>query len=133
MSAGVSASGALVVAVLAGLQSDDLAPLTVFDAPPVRSAMPYAVIEEPQLGAADAAGVAGRIGTLAITYRDAGERPVRLRSRVALVEELIELLPGALADGWRIGGLVLARSRLARTRDGWLARSEWTVRVFRVN
>lgn len=133
MSAGSSASGALVAAVLARLQGEDLTPLIVFDAPPVRAALPYAVIEEPQLGAADAAGVAGRTGTLAISYWDAGERPVRLRSRVAQVEELIEQLPGALADGWRIGGLVLARSRLARTRDGWLARSEWAVRVFRVN
>lgn len=133
MGAGVSAGAALVAAVLARLQADDLAPLTVFDASPVRAALPYAVIEEPQLGAADAAGVAGRIGTLAISFWDAGERPVRLRDNVTLVEELIEQLPGALADGWRIGGLVLARSRLARTKDGWLARSEWAVRIFRVN
>lgn len=129
----MSGGAALVAAVLARLQADDLAPLTVFDAPPVRAALPYAVIEEPQLGAADAAGVAGRIGTLAISFWDAGERPVRLRGNVTLVEQLIEQLPGTLADGWRIGGLVLARSRLARTKDGWLARSEWAVRIFRVN
>lgn len=129
----MSAAVALVAAVRAVLDSENLYPLVVFDAPPVRSGYPYAVIDEPQLGAADAAGVRGRIGTLAITYWDEGERPMPLRSRVALVEELIDLLPTAIGDGWRIGGIALARSRLARTKTGWMARSEWAVRVFRVD
>ena len=129
----MSAASMLVAAVLAELATEDLYPLMVFDAPPVRAGYPYAVIDEPQLAAANAAGVKGRIGTLAITYFDGGERPMPLRGRVALAEELIDLLPSALGDGWRLAGIALARSRLARTKDGWMARSEWAVRVFKVN
>ena len=129
----MSAGSALVAAVMAALATEDLAPLVVFDAPPVRAGYPYAVIDEPQFAAADAAGVKGRTGTLAITWFDGGERPMPLRGRVASAEALIDLLPSALGDGWRLAGIALARSRLARTKDGWVARSEWAVRVFRVD
>ena len=127
----MSAGSVLVAAVMAELATEELTPLVVFDAPPVRAGFPYAVIDEPQLASANAAGVKGRVGTLAITYYDAGERPMPLRSRVALAEELIDLLPSAVGDGWRVGGMMLARSRLMRTKDGWTARSEWAVRMFK--
>lgn len=130
----MSAAAVLQAAVVAVLTADDaLTELSVFDAPPVRGLVPQAVVEEPVLAAFDAAGVTGRIGTLAIGFRDEGEVPTRLRILMAIAEEAVDLMPGALADGWRIGGLALARSRLARTKDGWLGRSEWAVRVFRVN
>ena len=129
-----AAAAVLQAAVLAVLAADtELTGLRVFDAPPVRGLVPYAVIEEPVLESFDAAGVTGRIGTLAIGFRDEGEVPMRLRLLMAIAEEAVDLMPGTLADGWRIGGLVLARSRLARTKDGWLGRAEWAVRVFRVN
>ena len=102
-------------------------------APPVRASAPYAVIEEPALKADNAAGVTGRVGTLAITYQDGGERPMRLRGRIALAEELVDLLPTAIGGGWRLGGIALVRSRLTRAKDGWLGRSEWVVRMYRVH
>jgi hypothetical protein len=129
----MTAGEALVAAVLAELKHETMQPVMVFDAPPVRASKPYAVIEEPQLKAENAAGVTGRVGTLAISWYAGGERPLGLRGHVAFGEELVDLLPTALADGWRLGGLVLARSWLRRTRDGWTARSEWAVRVFRAN
>ena len=130
----MSARVTLLTAVMAELGGNEmLEPLSVFDAPPTRALFPYAVVEDPVLEARNAAGVEGRVGTLAITYRDEGERPLRLRGAIALTEELIDLMPTALGDGWRLAGLALARSRLARVKDGWLARSEWAVRVFRSN
>lgn len=138
----MSAAAVLRAAVLAELAADSaLTGLAVFDAPPVRSLVPHAVVEEPMLAAFDAAGVTGRIGTLAIGFRDEGEVPVRLRILMAIAEEAVDLMPGALADGWRIGGLALARSRLARVKDpstgsgqvAWLGRAEWAVRIFRTN
>lgn len=129
----MSAAEALRLAIMAELlDTDELAPLQVFDAPPVRSAAPWAVVEEPVLAARNAAGVTGRTGSFAIDFRDGGERPMRLRGLMALTEELVDLLPTALPDGWRLASLALARSRLARGKDGWIGRSEWAVRVFRV-
>ncbi len=130
----MSAAAVLQAAVVAELKaSDDLSLLAAFDAPPVRALVPYAVVEDPLLQGFDAAGVTGRIGTLAIGFRDEGEVPTRLRILMAIAEEAVDLMPGTLADGWRIGGLALARSRLARIKEGWLGRAEWAVRVFRVN
>lgn len=130
----MSAAAVLQAAVLAELAADGgLTGLAVFDAPPVRGLVPYAEVEDPVLQAFDAAGVTGRTGTLAIGFRDEGEVPARLRVLMAIAEEAVDLMPGVLADGWRIGGLALARSRLMRTKDGWLGRAEWAVRIFRVN
>ncbi len=106
--------------------------LSVFDAPPVRSTGPNAIVEDPVLRAFDGSQVTGRIGTLAISFADTGEIPTRLRVLMAIAEETVDQLTG-LSGGWRIGGIALARSRLARTKDGWLGRSEWAVRLFRVN
>ncbi|HEU0043851.1 hypothetical protein [Sphingomonas sp.] len=127
----MSAGSALVEAVLAELRHEELQPLVVFDAPPVRAGLPYAVIEEPVLKSENAAGVQGRTGMLAISFHDDGERPLPLRGMVAFADELIALLPTEIGEGWRIGGLALARSRLTRTKEGWTARSEWSVRMFR--
>jgi hypothetical protein len=92
---------------------------------------PYAVVEDAQLKAFDAAGVVGRIGTLAIGFTDTGEFPTRLRVLMVIAEDAVGALSPALDGGWRLAGLELARSRLARTKDGWLGRAEWAVRLFR--
>lgn len=129
----MSAGGALQAAVLDELlETEELDGLGVFDAPPIRAVTPYAVIEDPMLEQVDAAGVSGRIGVLAIAFRDDGERPLRLRGYMALTEELVTLLAADLPDGWRVAGLRLQRSRLTRAKDGWTGRSEWAVRMFRV-
>ena len=111
--------------------------LSAFDAPPVRRAMPVIVVEEPVLGAADATGVLGRIGTVSVTTSDAcagaGERPVRLRTTIAAVEAAVAAMPAALGEGWRIAGLRLAKSRIVRGKaDQWIGTSDFAVRLFRI-
>lgn len=104
----------------------------VFDAPPVRAARPYAVIEEASLGNWGSKDMAGREGVLAVTLHDGGERPVRLRVLAGAVEEAIEAMPRDLGEGWRVVTLILARSRIVREREGrWMAMSEWRVRILR--
>ena len=128
----MSAAALLQAAVLTELlETDELDGLAVFDAPPVRAITPYAVVEDPVLEAADAAGVSGRVGVLAISFRDDGERPLRLRSLMALADEIVSLLATALPDGWRVTAIRQQRSRLQRAKDGWVGRSEWAVRIFR--
>ncbi|WP_380784580.1 DUF3168 domain-containing protein [Sphingomonas sp. R86521] len=104
----------------------------VFDAPPVRGGLPYAVVEEPVLQQADAAGIAGRAGTMSVSCHDAGERPVRLRTLVGSIEDAIEGLSGDVGEGWRLVGVRLTRSRLTRIGDDrWRGMSEFAVRLYR--
>ena len=111
-----------------------LDPLQVFDFLPERAGVPWAQVEEPVLGAWDGVAMTGRIGTVAIGFRDGGERPARLRLLMGRVEEQMAMLPGDLGgEGWRLAGLSLARSRLQRVKDGWAGRLEWSVRMFRAN
>lgn len=130
MSAGAALQAAVVDALL---DTEERGGLAVFDAPPVRAITPYAIVEDPVLEQVDAAGVSGRAGVLAIAFRDDGERPLRLRGCMALSDALVSLLAADLPDGWRLAGLRLQRSRLSRAKDGWVGRSEWAVRMFRVN
>jgi hypothetical protein len=126
----VSARTTLQAAIVARL--DAIAGLRVFDAPPVRGGLPYAVVEEPVLQQADAAGIAGRTGTVTVLSYDSGERPVRLRALVTAIEAAMEDLSGDVGAGWRLVGVRLARSRLARTtEDRWRGVSEFAVRLYR--
>lgn len=110
-----------------------LAAVGVFDLPPARVSPPYAIVEDPVLQAWDGAGVTGRVGTLAVQVRDAGEQPARLRQISDAIEAALAALPADIGAGWRLAGLALARSRVTRTRDGWVGRTEWAVRLFRAN
>lgn len=131
----MSAGGQLMLAMWAWLKADlDLDGLAVFDAPPVRGGVPYAVIEEPVLQSHDLAGMRGRIGTVAVQLFDEGERPTRLRDYLGRVEDDLERMPTDLgAGGWRLAAMSLGRSRIARGKTGWLARTEWVVRMYRAN
>ncbi|MDB5696062.1 MAG: hypothetical protein JWN21_1605 [Sphingomonas bacterium] len=130
----MSAGNWLVASVMAHLDENPaLAPLRLFDFVPSRFSYPWAHVEDASLSAIDGAGVRGRVGTLAIQCRDAGERPTRLRTLVARLEEQMEALDPDLGEGWRLGGCALAGSRIVRGKDEWVARSVWAVRVFRVN
>lgn len=131
----MSAGDRLAAATIARLDGNEaLEPLRVYDWPPERAGVPYAQIEDPVLRADDGAGVTGRVGTLAIALRDGGERPARLRLLMARVEEQMAALdPDLGGDGWRLAGIALARTRLARVREGWVGRLEWSVRLYRVN
>ena len=131
----MSAGEWLVASAMALLDGNPtLDPLRVFDFAPSRAAFPYAVIEDPVLKAENGAGVIGRVGTFAIQFRDGGEQPRRLRWLVGRLEDAVALLPPDLGgEGWRLAGLALAQSRIARGKDEWLARSVWAVRGFRTN
>lgn len=131
----MSAGNSLVASCMAHLaENAALDPLRVFDFAPERAAFPWAQIEDPVLQAWDAALATGRVGTLAIGFRDGGERPARLRFLMGRLEDEMFVMPGDLGgEGWRLAGLSLARTRLARVKDGWLGRSEWAVRIFRTN
>ena len=125
----MTAGEALQAAVLR-----QLAPLRVFAAPPARAALPYAVVADPVLGAADAAGVAGRSGTILIAGEDEGERPDRLRALLAGVETAMAALPAEVGGGWRIAMLRLVRSRIVAGRGTrWTGSSEFAVRLYRVD
>lgn len=104
----------------------------VFDAPPLRAALPYALVDEPLLVDWGTKDMAGREGRIAVLLRDAGERPVRLRTLIGEADAAIEEMPRALGGGWFVTSLALIRSRIVREGDGrWMAASEWRVRMLR--
>lgn len=118
---------AALVEALAGLEVT-----SVFDAPPVRAARPYALVEEAWLTDWGTKDMAGREGRFAVTLHDAGERPARLRILAGAAEAAIEAMPRAIGQGWAIASLVLLRSRISREGDGrWQSVSEFRVRMLR--
>lgn len=130
----MSAGAWIQAAVAEALRSRaEFADLAVFDAPPVRSATPYAVVGEAELVDWSTKDWTGRSGRIAVTLHDAGERPVRVRALIGAVAETIEALSGDLGAGWRATGFRLVRERLALTASSrWTATSEFAVRVYRV-
>jgi hypothetical protein len=118
---------AALVEALAGLEVTQ-----VFDAPPVRAARPYALVEEAWLTDWGTKDMAGREGRFAVTLFDVGERPARLRELAGAVETAIEAMPRAIGNGWEVASLVLLRSRINREGDGrWQSVSEFRVRMLR--
>jgi hypothetical protein len=109
--------------------------VAVFDTPPVRAALPHAVIEDPVLASWNAAGLTGHEGRVTIAMHDGGERPARLRRTQGQIEDLIATMPADLGgDGWRVARLRLVRSRVVRGKgERWSATSEYDVRIYRAN
>ena len=104
----------------------------IFDAPPVRSAPPYAVITESVLTDWGAKGLAGREARVAVSLHDIGERPVRLRALMSAAEDALAEMPRAIGEGWTVVTLILLRSRIVRESEGrWIATSEFRVRMLR--
>ena len=137
----MSAAALLQAAAVARLRaSPALAGTGVFDAPPVRAALPYALVDEPLLADWSTKSWTGREARLSVLVHDAGERPVRLRSLAAAAEEALLSLGGdrggdrggELADGWRIAGVALLRNRIVRGGERWIAGIEVRVRVYRM-
>jgi len=118
---------AALVEALAGLEVT-----AVFDAPPVRAARPYALVEEAWLSDWSTKDMAGREGRFAVTLFDTGERPARLRGLAGEAEARIEAMPRLLGQGWAIASLVLLRARISREGDSrWQSVSEFRVRMLR--
>jgi hypothetical protein len=127
MSAGEVLGGA-VLAVLEGLG------VSVFDAPPVRGAVPYAVVGEAECRAIDAVGLTARQARIAVELVDGGERPVRLRALQGEAEERVLGLRGELGEGWRLVAIALARSRVTRAGDTrWRGTAEFLAVLHRLN
>ena len=103
----------------------------VYDAPPVRSALPYAVVDEPVLSDWSTTTWRGREGRVVVTLHDGGERPVRLRAMLGAAEAAVEGLDPLLSDGWRLVRAQLVRSRVLRVGERWRGTSEFLVRMYR--
>lgn len=129
----MSVQALLQAALVAALKTHrELTGIAVFDAPPARAAMPYAVLEESLLADWSTKDLRGRKGRIAVVLYDRGERPVRLRELIGAAEAAIEDMTPEIGGGWRLLGPVLARSRIARGEgDRWLAMSEFEVRMLR--
>lgn len=104
--------------------------MALFDAVPVRASVPQAVLGEPSDSDWGAAGIEGRELRVALTLTDEGEQPRRLRACVQAAEAIG--LPEMLADGWRVAGLSVVATRMAKTGARWTASVEWRVRLWRV-
>lgn len=130
MSGGGSDAGTALQAVLVAAVGTVV---TTFDSPPVRAALPHAVVEDAVLARWGGAGIDGREGRVRIMLHDAGERPVRLRTLAAQVEEAIAALSGAIDGGWRVVALRLVRSRIVKSGGGdrWTATGEFAVKLYR--
>ncbi|ODP37031.1 DUF3168 domain-containing protein [Sphingomonas turrisvirgatae] len=131
MSAHIELQAALVAAIASDpVLSDTLT--RVFDAPPIRAARPYALVEDAVLTDWSTKDMAGREGRVAVTLFDLGERPVRAQQLAGSTEEAVLAMPAQLGGGWRIISLMLIRSRLVREGEGrWAATSEFRIRMLR--
>lgn len=128
----MSAREVLQAACVAAL-SDALDGVRVFDAPPVRAPLPYAVVDEPLLADWSTKDMTGREGRIAIGLVDRGEQPVRLRALAGQAEDALAGMDAGLSGGWRIVTMQLIRSRIVRGQDGWAGTSEFRVRMLRTN
>lgn len=97
----------------------------VYPGPPLQSAFPYATVEcGPETDWGHKSG-RGRELRLAVTLRDAGERPERAQAFAEVVEATMEA--GLDVEGWRLVTLAMVRRRtVAEGRGGGAG---WTVAI----
>lgn len=104
----------------------------VFDGPAVRASAPYAEVTDALAADWSTKDRRGRELRVAVSVRDATERPERLGTLVDAAERAIEGLPRDLG-GWRVASCAFLRSRTAGEGPGrWLAVIEYRVRVLEV-
>ena len=129
----MSARAVLAAAVADRLRAEPaLGGVAVFDAPPVRAGLPYAVVEEAVLAAWGTKSWSGREARFAVIAWDAGERPTRLRELLGTIDEAVEELPVALGEGWRTASARVVRSRIARAPpDRWVGSVDVVVRMWK--
>jgi hypothetical protein len=99
---------AAAVAALRGIEG-----CGVYDAPPLQAVFPHAVVEYgPETDWSHKSGK-GREVRIAVSFRDAGERPARLHALMAQAEAALETPPQA--PGWQTVSFQWLRSRSLRT------------------
>lgn len=131
MSEEAGAGGALEAAAAEAL--DEIEWLAVYRAPPVQAVVPYATVEAGRESDWSHKSGTGRELRLAVTLRDKGERPIRLRRMAADAEALVGAL-GTAGPGWQLVTLQFLRSRLLSPRAGspdglWTAVVEFRARM----
>ncbi|HYG48105.1 MAG TPA: DUF3168 domain-containing protein [Allosphingosinicella sp.] len=125
----MSAGGALRSAAIEVLDSLELG--GVYPGPPLQAAFPHAIVEcgaETDWGHK---GGRGRELRLAVTFRDAGERPDRAQAFADVAEAAIEA--GLDVEGWRLVTLAMLRRRtVAEGRGGgagWAVAIDYRARM----
>ena len=123
---GQGAGEALSAAAIAALSR--LAELNgAYDGPPMQAVHPFATVDSGLESDWSHKSGEGRELRLAVTIRDQGERPARLRRLMRLAETA---LAGAGAvQGWRIVTLRFLRSRVVRESTGWVGIIELRARM----
>lgn len=121
----MSAGEALQAAAIEALKS--IEGLGVYEGPPVQAAMPHALVEAgPETDWGHKSGI-GREVRLAVTLKDLGERPARLRALMAAAEAALE---GLVLSDWQLVTLQMMRSRLARDAKGvWTGAIDYRARM----
>ncbi|HEX8668175.1 MAG TPA: DUF3168 domain-containing protein [Allosphingosinicella sp.] len=116
----MSASEALVAAATAALQG--VPDLGIHGGPPLQAAVPHAIVEAgPETDWGHKSG-AGRELRLAVTVRDRGERPERLRRLMGEAEAAVAAV--STLAGWQLVSLRFVRSRIAAPAKGG-AEADW--------
>ena len=115
-------SAAEALAGAAGAALAGVAGLAVHGGPPLQAAFPHAIVETgPESDWSHKSG-AGRELRLAVTIRDRGERPDRLRHLTAQAEAAVAAVEAV--EGWQLVTLRFVRSRIVAPARGG-AEAEW--------
>ncbi len=116
-------------AVLAGRAAAALRAVggfAVYEAPPIRAAVPYALVEAGAESDWGHKSGAGREVRLTVTMHDRGEATARLRALAAAAEEALAGL-GGTEGGWQVVSLRAVRGRLVPARPAGVdSLSAWT-------
>jgi hypothetical protein len=123
----MSAGAALQAVAVSALQGvADLG--GVYDGQPLQAAVPYAVVESGQEADWGHKNGAGREIRLAVTIRDEGERPLRLRRLMAEAEVALSAICAVV--GWQLVTMRFLSSRVAKDRQGgWIGLVEFRARL----
>jgi len=120
----LAAAATAALGELAGLNG-------AYDGPPLQAAFPYAQVDAGLETDWSHKSGDGREVRLAVTIRDQGERPARLRALIRAAEAAIGGIERDL-DGWRLVTLVFLRSRMLReTGAAWAAAIDFRARMLK--
>lgn len=116
----------------------EIAGLGVYDGPPVQAAFPYAVADAGLESDWSHKSGVGREVRIAVSIRDKGERPLRLRRLMGEAETALAGLEGVYSE-WRLVSLIHLRSRLVpeprgggpAAQPGWAGVIEFRARMLR--